>query len=228
MPLTVLNVWNQALGALGNQARVEAEDEVSPEAEACVLYYETARDAVFRAAPWAELTSFFRLASFATRDEDEDWVATDPPPGWDYAFTLPSDIVRPRYLTSFGRFVMSRVGTRQVLACNEATPILAYTGRVTNPAYWNNDLQQAVIFSLAAHICKKLTGNDSDLNNMYTLANDLILTARVNDANDNAQGQSLEWVPDWLQARGQNIGFPTQKYIYPSADFTVSGTNNLG
>lgn len=228
MAMTVLKVWNQALGALGSSEIVASQTEVSPEAEACNLYYETARDAVFRAARWSTLTSFFRLAAYATRDEDVDWVSTDPPPGWTYAFTLPSDCIRPRFLSSFGKFELSRVGSRQVIACNEETPILCYTGLQTDPDKWDVDLQQAVIYSVAAHVAKRVTGNDSDLNNMYTLAQQFILTARANDANISAEGQMMDWMPSWLQARGTNLQAPEQKFVYPSAEFTVFGANNLG
>jgi hypothetical protein len=228
MSMTVLKLWNQALGALGTSDIVGSETEVSPEAEACVLYYETARDAVFRAAPWSSLTSFFRLANYATRDDDVDWQVTDPPPGFTYAFTLPNDLARPRFLSDYSRFTLTRVGSRRVIATNGAAPILCYTAVVTDPDKWDVDLQQAVTYSLAAHVAKRVTGNDSDLNNMYTLANELILTARANDANINHEGQLLEWVPDWLQARGTNLASPDSKYIYPSADFTVLGSPNLG
>lgn len=225
MAVDVLKVYNQALSALGTESTVEATTEKSKGAEKCNLWYETVRDAVFCAAPWPTLTSFSRLAELVARDNDEDWVATDPPPGWLYAFALPSDCLRPRNLASFGQFMISGVGGVAVLATNEPYPILEYTRREELPERFGVELFQAVVFGLAAHIAKAMTGNDSDLQNMFQLAQDKILTARVNAAN--AQNVQYETNPEWLTARGQSLNSPNQKYIYPSANFTVAGANNL-
>lgn len=226
MAVSELQIWNQALSALGQTNPVAAPDEVSVAAEQCELWYETVRDAVFAAAPWAELTGFRRLALVSERDNDEDWVATDPPPGWNYAFGMPSDCIRPRQLASYAKFLPSTVNGTRIIAANEETPILWYTRREEDPSKWNVNLRFAVVHGLAAHIAKAITGNDADLNNMFTLANEKILVARVNDANTG--GETAESIPDFIQARGQNTYMPTSRYIYPSADFTISGTNNLG
>jgi hypothetical protein len=226
MAVTELQIWNQALSALGQTETIAAPDEVSVAAEQCNLWYETVRDAVFSAAPWADLTGFRRLGVVATRDNDADWVATDPPPGWLYAFGLPSDYLRARHLASFARFIPSTVNGARALATNEETPILWYTRREEDPTKWTVDLRFAVVHALAAHIAKAITGNDSDLNNMFTLANENILIARTNDANTGLD--TTEHSPDWIQARGGNAYMPTARYVYPSADFTVVGANNLG
>lgn len=226
MAATVLSLWNQALAALGTESTVAAVNEVSREAEVCNLWYETARDTVFRAAPWSCLSGFSRLATLVVRDDTVDWVSTDPPPGWLYAFALPSDCVRPRHLSSFGTFILSMVEDTPIIACNEDVPILHYTRRFDRIDLWDVDLFGAVTFSLAAHIAKGITGNDSDLRNMFAIASDKIGAARANNANINSQ--PLESIPDWLSARGQAISSPTSRYFYPSAEFTVQGFNNLG
>lgn len=226
MAVDVLAVYNQALSALGTESTVEYTTEKSKGAEKCNLWYETVRDAIFCAAPWPTLTSFSRLALVVERSSTADWVVTDPPPGWTYAYALPSDCLRPRSLSSFGQFLISGRNGVTILATNEATPILEFTRRETLPERFGVELLQAVVFGLAAHIAKAMTGNDSDLQNMFQLAQEKILTARVNAAN--AQNVQYESDPTWMTARGQSLGSPTQKYIYPSANFTVSGANYLG
>jgi hypothetical protein len=222
-----LTVYNLALSALGTESHVESPSEVSREAEVCNLHYEVARDLVFSAAPWAPLTGYSRLATVAIRDDTEDWIGTDPPPGWLYAFGLPSDALRPRYLASYGRFLPSLVGNTPVLAANEEAPILVYTRRIETVDLWGIDLLTAVSQTLAAMIAKAITGKDSDLQNMYQLAESRVLQARANFANTMTT-QVLETMPDWITARGASITPPEQRYIYPNANFTIAGANNLG
>jgi hypothetical protein len=223
---SVLRLWNQAVSALGVTNTIGAEDEVSLEARQCTLWYETVRDAVFRAAPWASLTGYSRLALNAERDTDEDWVATDPPPGWLYAFSQPAHMARPRALASGAQFIVSNVGNSRVIVCNEETPILFYTRDDINITNWDVDLFHAVVYGLAAHIARGLTGNDADVRTNFQLAVEKILIARVNNANQ--QNVQAEPIPDWLAARGTNLSMPTSRYVYPSADFTIMGSNPLG
>lgn len=226
MAVDILRVYNQALSSLGTSATVESTTEKSVGAEKCNLWYETVRDAIFCAAPWPTLTSFSRLATLSVRDDSEDWVATDPPPGWLYAFALPADCLRPRSLSSFGPFKLSGVEGQTVIATNEETPILEYTRRETLPEVWGVELFQAVSFGLASHIAKSITGSDADLQNMFQLATEKIMAARVTAANE--QFAYYEMDPSWMSARGNNLNSPNQRFIYPSAAFTVAGANNLG
>lgn len=228
MSATLLTVWNQALSALGVTERVDDEAEISVAARACSLWYETIRDAVFKAAPWPELKAHARLAVLATRDNDEDWVAADPMPGYNYGFALPANCLRPRYITTYERFELGLIGTQRAIFAQSETPILCYTVRIVDPGQWDVDLLGAVSFALAAHIAKAVTGSDTNLTNMFTLAEEKIRQARVNNANVESLGQVNESIPDWLAARGTNLSMPSSRYIYPSADFTISGSNNLG
>lgn len=221
-----VDIYNMALSALGTTSSVATVDEDSREAEQCSIWYEPVRDQIFRAAPWPRLTGFKRLALSVERDQDEDWVATDPDPKWQFAYALPADYIRPRYLNTYVQFEESMVGDLPVLVTNAETPILTYTRKLTRVDLWDPDLTQAVAFGLAAHIAKALTGKDSDLRNMFELAQEKILNARVNAAN--SRNATNESVPDWIAARGYAGTGPYAQYIYPSADFTVSGFNNLG
>jgi hypothetical protein len=226
MAVTVLQLWNQACGQLGSQTSIAAEDEVSREAELCSLYYETVRDSIFRAAPWNSVEAHVRLALIIERDHDVDWTSADPAPGWTYAYGVPSDMIRPRYVSDFSKFQLSNIGDTPVILSENSEPILVYTKRQSNPALWGIDLFHAVMYGLAAFVAKPLTGNDSDLRNMFTLAEERILAARANAANQNYF--RYESIPDWIGARGQTLGMPTARYIYPSADFTIGGSNPLG
>jgi hypothetical protein len=200
---------------------------VSREAELCSLWYESVRDLVFSAAPWASLTGFARLAVNASRDTTESWVVADPPPGWLYAFNLPSDYLRARFLASGNFFLPSTVNNTFIIAANEETPILTYTRQEINPAMWRDSgLEHAVIYALAAHIAKGLTGNDSDIQNMFSLSETKVMAARANNAN--TQQQPVEHIPEWIAARGQGLNTGTNRYFYPSADFNMNSAGPLG
>lgn len=222
MAADVLTVWNQALSALGTSSSIAATTEVGREAEQCNLWYDYCRLAVFRAAPWASLTGYRRVATQSTRDIDSTWVSTDPPPGWMNAFALPSDFVRARHLSSFAQFELTLVGDVPVIACNEDTPVLAYTRNITRVDLWDPDLMSAVVYYMAAHMAKSLTGNNADVGNMFQLAQDKVLVARQH--NINQQNVYAEPMPSWLQARGNNLSMPSGRYIYPAADLTVPGS----
>ena len=51
MTLNQINIWNRALGFLGARG-VAAEQENTPEALQCRLYWDTARRQVLRDFPW--------------------------------------------------------------------------------------------------------------------------------------------------------------------------------
>lgn len=225
--LSSLDIANQALSALGIEDSIASFTESSTEAAACNRWYETVRDLVFRSAWWDCLEAHSRLAVLSSRNDDESWVIGDPTPGYLFAFSLPAGSIRPRYLTTFERFKLTTVNGSRALVTNIETPILCYTSRITNPAAWDTDLQQAVVYTLAAHIAKAVTGKDSDLQNMFALARDKVEAARENSFNSQ-QDQPMDSVAPWLAARGYEIGKPATRFIYPPDNFQLIGMNNLG
>lgn len=227
MALSSLDIANLALSALGIEDSIASFDEASTEAATCNRWYEPVRDLVFRSAWWDCLEAHSRLAVLSARDDDADWVAGDPTPGYLYAFSLPANCIRPRYLTTFERFKLTTVATSRAIVANSETPILCYSSKVTNPAMWDVDLQHAVVYTLAAHIAKAVTGKDSDLQNMFALARDKVETARENTLNIQ-QDQPMDSVAPWLAARGYEVGKPATRYIYPPDNFQLIGMNNLG
>jgi len=227
MALIDLDICNMALSALGVEDSLSSLSETGVTAEQCNRWYEPTRDLVLRAAPWASAKAYSRLALLVERDNDEDWLATDPEPGYSYAYGLPNDFIWPRYFSDYTRFTQGVVGDTPALMTNTETPILFYTKRQTRVDLWDVGLQHAVAYTLAARISKRITGKDSDLQNMFALANDIVSTARAENAN--AQMDSLqETVPDWISARGYGGNAPANRYVYPPAAFTLSGVGNLG
>lgn len=222
MATSVVDIYNWALATVGTKARVQSPTEASPEAEQCTLWYETVRNQVLAAAPWASAKSYKRLALSVERDDDEAWVATDPAPGWRYAYAYPSDLLRPRFLTTYLQFEVGVNSLNQrVLYTNQEDAILCYTKRQTRVDLWDDELQAAVATALAAHIAMKLTGNIDRVRLATAQAVDKIIAARA--ATANSPQMQLEAVPEWIAARGSSLMAPSRPYIYPNAEFYVSG-----
>lgn len=227
MALIDLDICNMALSALGVEDSLSSLSETGVAAEQCSRWYSLTRDLVLRSAPWSSAKGYSRLALLVERDNDEDWLVTDPEPGYSYAYGLPNDFIWPRFLSDYTRFVLGSVGETPALMTNVETPILFYTKRLLRVDLWDVGLQHAVAYALAARISKRVTGKDSDLQNMFALAKDLVDTAIAQDANAQ-QDTPQETVPEWIAVRGYGGSGPTSRYVYAPATFTLSGLNNLG
>ena len=223
MSTSVVKIYNQALSACGSISTLESVDENVPEAETCNLWYEDVRDKIFQSAPWHKLTRAARLSLVAERDPDLAWTIADPVPGNQFAYGLPSDLIRPRYLYNYGQF---RDGTtpsgQNVIWTNTESPILFYTRRENDPNQWDPMLRSAIVFGLAAHIAMRVTGKPAIVQANYNLAMQEIDAARVADANRH-QTMVSDFIPDSLQARGYAWS-QQYRYIYPSLDFQLAAS----
>lgn len=212
-----VQIYNRALNAIGDKDNVAAVDEASRQAEVCNLWFGVVRDKVLAAAPWPVARSFHRLALLKERDDTLEWASDDPEPGFRFAYAAPSDMIRPRYLTTFERFSLSLYndGIEDALAimANVETPILAYTKRQTTPGLWDIDLEMAITYALAAYISMPLHGKSARAKQALDQANALILDARIQQAN--SDDNQFDSVPDWIQARGFSGSSPLSRFLYP-------------
>lgn len=209
------DIFNLALDAAGNRNDVSAPDEGSREAKVCLRWYDTVVDQVLAAAPWPSATAYSRLAVLSERDVDLDWTNNDPDPGWRFAYALPSDLVLPRNLSDFGRFVISltnEAAPKKAIMAHTENAILTYTRRLTDIALWDVSLRLAIIRALAAVITMPLQGKPDRAELNLGLANQTILEMRVAQANLNEN--QLESIPEWLSARGFGVT-QSSRYYYP-------------
>lgn len=207
-----VQVYNLALNAVGERSNISSPTEQSRPAEVCRLWYSPVRDQVLSAAPWPEATKIAYPALLATNDDEDAWLESEPRTGYAYVYAMPSDALRPRYMSDFSRFLFTSYNGQRALHSNTASAILAYTSRLENVALWDSGLQMAIVYALAANICMPLSGKTSRAKVLADKANELILTARVAAANSN--NESYESVPDWIIARGFNHTSPT-RYFHP-------------
>lgn len=207
-----VQVYNLALNAIGERSNISSPTEQSRPAEVCSLWYSPVRDQILSAAPWPEATKIAYPALLATADDDDAWLETEPRTGYQYVYAMPSDALRPRYMSDFSRFLFTNYGGQRALHSNTQDAILAYTSRLENIVLWDSELQMAVVYGLAANICMPLSGKPSRAKMLADKANELIINARVSAAN--ANNESYESVPDWIVARGFNAA-PSTRYFHP-------------
>lgn len=207
-----VQIYNLALNAVGEQSNISSPSEDSRPAEVCRLWYTVIRDQVLAAAPWPEATKIAYLPLLAQQDDDETWLETEPRTGYQYVYGAPADMLRPRYMSDFSRFLFSSFGGQRALHSNTVDAVLAYTSRLENMSMWDSGLQMAIIYGLAANICMPLSGKPTRARALRDQANDLILSARESAANSN--NEVFESIPDWITARGYNSG-AGQRYFAP-------------
>lgn len=210
-----VQVYNLALNAIGTRSNISSPTERSREAEVCNLWYSPVRDQILAAAAWPEATDFRSLAQLKEADEDGDevWASDDPRPGYQFVYQLPSDYLRAQYLTDFSRFLITAYSSgRRALHSNSTPALLTYTKRLETVSAWDAQLQMAIVYGLAAHICMPLTGKPSRAKSLENKANELIFTARETAAN--ISQEIYESVPDWITARGASYA-STQRFFQP-------------
>lgn len=208
-----VQVYNLALNAIGERSEISLPTERSRPAEVCRLWYTVVRDQVLASAPWPEATKIENLALLSEVDDEDGWVDTQPRPGYNFTYVLPSDALRPRYLTDFSSFLITHYGEgSRALHTNTEAAALAYTSRLTNISLWDAGLQMAIVYALAANICMPLSGKPSRAKSLIDKANELILNARADAAN--ASNEVHDSLPDWITARGYRGTTPT-RYYYP-------------
>lgn len=208
-----VSIYNMALNAVGTRDNIAATTEESREAEVCRLWFGPVRDHVLRAAPWPSTRAYQRLALLAERDDTLAWAEGDPEPGFRYAYAAPTDMVYPRNLNTFGRFVLGVHEDQRAIFTQDELALLAYTKQQTNIALWDVQLKMAIVHALAAFIAMPLHGKAGRARQAQDTANSLILEARVNAANTDEN--VYETIPDWIAARGYAGSAPNTRFIYP-------------
>lgn len=219
-----VQIFNQAVSLVGRTEQIQSPTEKSPAAQTCELWYDQARKLVLSAHHWSCATRVSRLALDQTRDFDAEWEDTDPPDPWAYTYSLPSDCLRPRHLSTFDSFIVTSMKSgKRVIATNKSKPILHYTFDETRPDVWEPDLFLAIATTLAAFIALGLTGQRSILQDMVQQAGAIITGAALQQANmDNAVYYTA---PPNLVAHGGGLVQQPSDFVYPTAQLIVNGVS---
>lgn len=213
MAATKLDVFNMACHAVGTRDDIAAVGENSREAEVCRLWYDKVKNQVLRAAYWSSAKGYSRLALAKERDDTLAWASDDPEPGFRYAYYVPNDFLAARFDSTYARFTVGTYANQTAVFSNTEDMILFYTNDNENVALWDAQLLMAVGYALAAHIAMPLHGKASRARNAAEQANNLILEARVSNAN--LENNQIDTIPEWIAARGYSGSIADTRFYYP-------------
>lgn len=212
---TEVGLYNLALSLAGAKASVVTTTETSREAQQCALWYSEVRDLVLNAAPWPSLKSSYKLELVMERDTAEDWENYDPPEGMLYAYALPSNFLRARYLSTFERFTLGQDQSNvKRIFSNAANAVLVYSRTQTDITKWEQVVKMAIVHGLAAYIARPLTGKADLAANLIQAANDMLMAAKLEMAN--SEEAQFESTPDWIAARGYVGNAPSTRFVFPA------------
>lgn len=215
------NLYNQALTAIGHAGNVTDPKATTKQTAILNLWYPVARRAVLSANNWSSVRAFTRLSLARERASTGLWQDIDPAPGYQFAYALPHDCLRPRYLSDYSRFSVSNVGGERVINSNTPQAILHYTRDEPEPSKWDADLYQAILYSLSAAINMAHNGKPQLSQKFERQVFDLIGLAKVEDAN--ADDEYFDSLPTlWA---GADFSAPAMaqgsQFFYPTATFAV-------
>jgi len=221
MAESVTSIWNMALSAAGARGTVSDENTKGREADLCRVWYPQIRDLVLKSASWPCARSYARLAQVAEYSDAALWTPSDPAPSWRFAYAEPSDMLAPRYLTSFARFERARFDNKPCIMANEDQAILHYSALVTDVTRWDTGLAHSVIFGLAAAITLPLSGKRTLSNDNKDKATEAILLAQTEVANES--DSHYDALPSWIAARGYSGPPERTKFFWPYESLTGAG-----
>lgn len=156
------SICNQALAQLASSAELtNVETDRTKEAQACRLFYDTARDAVLRAFPWP----------FATQLGALGLIEADPNDEWDFSYSYPEDSLHFRRIlnAAIGRVDVhsTRVPYRiigsdagKIILTDAADAQGEWTTRIEDPEMFAPDFVVALQFYLASLIAPRVTAGD--------------------------------------------------------------------
>lgn len=199
---SVVDICNLALSHLGDQANVSSIDppEASVQAELCKRFYPIARDFLLERHMWR----------FATKRQELAPLSIVSLPSWEYAFAVPSDMIRPVRLVHTDStddqdaqsFIVEMAGTTQALFSNVDTPRLTYIARVTDTARFSPLFVSALGYFLAGYLAGPLLKGDAgrkEAVNLRRFGETDLAMAVASDAN--SQDAKPEHVPASIRNR---------------------------
>lgn len=213
---SLVNLYNQALTAVGHGKLLTDPNENTREAVICRLWFPPALSGVLNAFHWPSAKFVQRLALVSERG-DAEWEPTDPLPGYLYAYRLPNDCVRPQHLHDFSRFALSG---GNVLSTNTDKAILYYTKRVELPAEWEEELYNAVVFSLAAHLNMAFSGKPNVTQLFENKVTMMLERSATNAAN--SDDEYYDAFPTTWAGTGFSANATAPLFIYPTQAFAVA------
>ena len=233
---TQVSIVNRALLSIGARAQVSSisPSDGSTEADAAATLFAPTFESLARSANWnclrqqALLTLLY--AASGTPENPLGTTLATPPQPWLYAYALPSDCLKVRFIAPTLTTATSSSGTTfnnaapivmpnggsvpfvvaystdssgnpiQVILTNQETAQIVYTVNQSNPIIWDSLFQEAMVSSLAAFFVPALSLNLPLMQNAIKRAESTIAQARAVDGNEGVT--TMDHTPDWIRVRG--------------------------
>jgi hypothetical protein len=162
---TQLEIYNQAMGKIGQQKVIDALGETSVERIQCDRYWDVSRKSSLRDWDWPFARKFAALA---------ETTGTTNSSAWTYEYTYPTDCVAPRRIKSAEEstvphppnvetipFEVATTSTgASVVYTNEASAVLVYTWDQTDTTQWTEDFSDALGWKLGWYLALSIAGSE--------------------------------------------------------------------
>lgn len=180
---SVVELCNLALSHLGSYVITSLSNPTTQEQRKCNIYYAPARDFVLRAFPWNFAEKRAYLAELGSGETKV---------GYEYAYEYPQDCLKARDIynsTSGGDpidFIINSLDslTGKKVLTDQATALLIYTAKVTDPNVFDALFNTAFSFKLASDLAIPLTKNVKLRDAMLNAYISYMGTARTGNASE--------------------------------------------
>lgn len=174
------DICNQALSLSGNDRISNIDDASDEKARACALLYPRTRDEVM-----ADSGTSWNIAKARARLS----ATTNPPFGWDHAYTLPVDLLRVVNQVTEVRQLKDIIPWEREgdnILTNQDTCFILYLKKVTDPVKFPPLLYQAIYTKLAVGLSTRLSINPQMAERLLLLyVNDVLPRAKRSNAAEN-------------------------------------------
>ncbi len=218
--MSITELCNLAMQDIGKRSTISDLNENSNEARACKIAVDEVRQKLIAAAPWSFCKTAARLAVLKAAPGTPEnasaiqgnWDSSMPQPGWLYAYAMPSDCLKLRYLLTdpavsgdapplfpYGGSVTGPIMNPvtfslgidrneddeqiRIVSTNARGAIAIYSADVPDPDLWDSDFREAYVASLAVKLSFTLTGDKALVGNLMKVAQVKVSEALVTDAN---------------------------------------------
>jgi len=201
---SVVDIWNQALGAVGAQSKLTDIEQNTREGEVCRLVYDDVLTLVFSAAYWSSLRATSVLTLVAERDFGLDWTEADPAPNFRFAYRLPTGHVYPRWVSGYIPFTLAVLGDETTLQTDAEEASLTYTVKIEDPDRWEPLLRSMVVAALADAISRPLRVSDEQYRRVALYFQQTYQSVMTMQANTESP-YMIDSTPDWIAARSGGL-----------------------
>lgn len=219
---TSVDICNRALVVIGRPSIITDLGQDSVEAKACNTVYLALVNWCFGLANWnfARKTAALTLLKSVAAGPPSPWTNASPAPPWTKEYAVPADFIRAQYLTDATSLSSAYIGDtqrmvvandtiatvqQQVILTKSTTPVLVYTGLVSDPTLWPWYFERLVVYAIAWNICPVLIGAPEITKTWKDQTIEQFMIAHQSNKEEGLF--IIDSTPEWIQAIGMNYPY---------------------